>query len=245
MSRAAGLPEDPNSAAFLIVLAAALLLNRTQNRWVSAGVLALAGAGVLCTLSRGGLVLLLLLVVARPLLPVVSGGIGVRRSHLVAAGAGLAALLAAVLAASWLTDRGLGIFGRRTTQERVELLASGSWLRPQEERLASLGEYWQLIAEAPLAGHGTGFSYTLPRGPHNRFVLEWVNVGVLGLAAYLGWLVAGFRLFQRRRSQAGMLVVLLIAGYSLLQHGVLEVRAVVLALGLLASLSAPAAQPLR
>jgi O-antigen ligase len=240
MNRAAGLPEDANTAAFLAVLAAALLIEPRRGRRSDAAVLAAAGGVVLCTLSRGGLLLLALLLLAVAMLPLLRGeGVLHRRTVKVAA-AGAALLLLAAIGVLLLASFDLGMFGRATTQQRLELIAGGSFVRPQEMRAGFLEQYFELVADAPILGHGTGYSYSLPQGPHNRYLFQWVNFGLLGLGVFLWWLVATYRMFRARGCDAGLLVMLLVAAYSLLNHGVLELRGLALALGLLAGLSAPA-----
>ncbi len=78
-------------------------------------------------------------------------------------------------------------------------------------RTAFVKESWRMIKEAPILGHGAGsFYYAIPRykysvnNPHNAYLLEAVQLGVVGLTVFLGWLFfcykAAWRLPDKKRN---------------------------------------------
>jgi len=239
--RPAGLPANANTAAFLLLVVGSVLLEGKRTSAFKASVLGAMGAGVVSTLSRGGILLfvLVLLVQGGYALAIERRALRFRMRTLVVGALGLVAALSATAS---LVGRDLGTFSHPGVQERIEELASGHLVATDDIRFALAREYIGRISEAPIVGHGTAFSHRLPKGPHNLFLEEWVNCGMIGLGAYVCFLACGLALFIRRRSRVGVTLMLLIVGFSFLSHTVLESRAVLLILGMVATLtlSAPA-----
>jgi len=237
-ARAAGLAVDSNTSAFLMLVACCLLLDLGRGWRYNAIPLALTGFGVLLTLSRGGFLLYILLMASVAVYPLISRR-GRLSSALRVAGFGLVILLLAVVLVSLLARYNLGMFERYSAQRRVEVFTSGRLVGPSEDRIVLALEYLDHIAEAPLLGHGSGYSDSLPKGAHNRFLTEWVNLGLPGLLAYLALLGGALYLFHLRGCTSGVLLVILVAGFSVFSHLILESRGLVIVLGMLAEISTP------
>lgn len=240
-SRPAGIARDANTAAFLLVLGASVALNYRRFERRDLAVLAVAGLGVVATLSRAGLLLFvgLLVIYGWKLIPV--GRLAAMRvGRLVGLAAVAAALVAGIGVAAVLMSSQRGVFSLPAAQARLEMLTGRvSFLAGQSERLGLVEGYWQEVLKAPLLGRGAAFSYSQPQGPHMRYLQEWVNAGLPGLLAYVGLLAGAFFTFRARRCDAGTAAVMVIAADSFFSHGILEQRGVPIVLGLLAAASLP------
>jgi O-antigen ligase len=104
-------------------------------------------------------------------------------------------------------------------------------------RLAALHDGLRLIEQAPLLGHGTGFSRTMQELPHNIYVQQWVNNGILGILAYLLFLGAAYSTFSRRGCRNGQVVILVAAVGGIFSHNVLDQRPFLILLGILLAYS--------
>ncbi|MGK4443213.1 O-antigen ligase family protein [Yersinia enterocolitica] len=81
----------------------------------------------------------------------------------------------------------------------------------------------KLIKEAPLLGHGAGgFGFTNPQigysiNPHNEYLMQTVQLGVVGLALFLGWMWCYFRAAWRLPQETRSIFIALLASY-LISH---------------------------
>ena len=241
-SRAAGLPSDPNAAAALTVLACALILEWSRQRWRDALLLAVVGAVLVSTFSRAGFLLYGLLIVGF----VLSAVRWSERwwSHLRKAlpvAVAVMAVAGGLMLARAAADEGTGMLGRHRARQRVEMFTGGkSLLADSSDRREIATHYVDLIAEAPLAGHGMGFSYAQPKGPHVRLLQEWVNGGIAGLLTFVAFFALALVTFVRRQAWTAVAMTLMLAAWSLFNHVFLEYRSVLLVLGLVATGSLPA-----
>lgn len=243
--RAAGLPENPNASAFLVLACGAVLLDPGRSRITNAAILGATGLGVLLTLSRGGALMFVLLVLTYGGYAFLTGR-GRAARHLVIIGAGVLSLAASLTLVAFLARQEIGAFGRSGTRARVGWLTSGEIAPRTDARFALATQYVGYVSEAPLLGYGPGFTATQPKGPHNRYLSEWVNLGMAGLLTYLGLLASALVLFFRRRCPGGVFLVVLMTAYGFFSHNVLENRGLLLLLGMLATLSAlPLGRPSR
>jgi O-antigen ligase len=104
-----------------------------------------------------------------------------------------------------------------------------------DERLAAAADTMRHISESPILGHGTGFSRTLQTFPHNIYLQQWVNNGILGLLSYLALLFSGGVYFLKHRYLPGVtfIVVCLIGG--LFSHNILDQKSFFLTYAVLLS----------
>ncbi|MCB1055664.1 MAG: O-antigen ligase family protein, partial [Acidobacteria bacterium] len=240
MGRAAGLAQNANfSAALLVAACAGLIRPRHLRRrdWI---LLALTAVGVLATLSRGGAVLFGVLLVAYLASAVLALGPSMRRSAVrrlfpVVIAAGL--ILAAAIGAA---REGIGMFERPTARARIGILTGDEDLVSGDEgRLRLLAQAWEQVVEAPLVGHGTGASYASGRGFHNMYMDVWVQFGIAGLLAYLALLAGGAFYFLRQGFLPGLLLIPVMFVWGFLQHGLLDERGLVMLYGLLVAAALP------
>ncbi len=234
MSRAAGVAENSNLAAFLTLSAACLALSYGRSLSRDLAVFGLTGLAVLMTFSRTGMLLYLaLLLVYLIILGLFRPRSSSRRIWVpvafvfmvLALGLGVARLLVSLE---------VGVFSRSVARQRVGMLTDlESFVEDDDDRLGLVRSYGELIATAPLAGHGTGYSYGLVWGPHNRFLQAWTNLGFPGFLAYCGLLLGALALFVSYRWSPGLAYLAILAGWSFFSHGVLEQRSVPMMLGLL------------
>jgi len=104
-------------------------------------------------------------------------------------------------------------------------------------RLQAVHEGLYLIESAPFVGHGTGFARTMSELPHNIYVQQWVNNGLLGLLSYLGFLICAFLTFVRRGCRNGVALVAVATIGGIFSHNILDQRPFLILLGLLLGLS--------
>lgn len=104
-------------------------------------------------------------------------------------------------------------------------------------RLAAVVDSVRLIEEAPLLGHGTGFSRTMLELPHNLYLQQWVNNGVVGLLNYIALLTTSFLVFLRRGDRNGQVFIAIAAVGSIFSHNVLDQRPFLMLLGILLAAS--------
>ena len=234
MSRAAGLAENANLAAFLILSSACLALTYGRSRGRDLLIFALAGLAVLVTFSRAGLLLYFALLVVYSLILGAFRWTSSRRGLWVPVASALVVLALGMGAARLLVSMEVGVFSRNTAQKRVGMLTS-----PQEfgfdddSRMGLFETYGGLISAAPFSGYGTGYSYGRTFGPHNRYVQTWTNLGLLGLLAYCSILLGALAIFVANRWSPGLVYITILSGWSVFSHGVLEQRSVPMMLGLL------------
>lgn len=164
-------------AAFLamtIVMAVGVLpYTRGRWRWVTLGVLAMASPALLLTYTRAGWIAAFAGVVV----------IGVLGSRKILAAA-LALVLVAVVAVPSVGDRFTDL---ETSQQ-----ASGAAGNSLSWRLEYWTEALKLSEESPISGIGlkaVAGTTDEAKQPHNDFIRAFVELGVLGLAAYVFMLV--------------------------------------------------------
>lgn len=118
-------------------------------------------------------------------------------------------------------------------------------------RVGAARESFNLIAEAPLFGIGTGFVYNMAVGPHNKYLAFWVENGIIGLFFYLWFLFALAWLNHKNKDPKAVVLTLIMVLAGLFSHNLLEDRTLLLLLaiftahGVLASDSHNAVSPER
>ena len=234
--RAAGFAENPNTAAFILVLLCVSIIDLDRFRVADCAAWALTAVGVFLTLSRGGAILFLV-------------GFGyyayktvrmnaARPAHLLKGGAALAAMVAAVVVSGVFLVQRADMFAL-SFQPRLAMLDGESELVTQDDdRIEALKKAVDLVKQSPVIGYGTGYSYSLVDvTPHNMYLQQWINNGLPGLVAYLFLLGASARTFWKRRYTRGVLFVALVAINGWFSHNILEERAFLGLLGILLTCS--------
>lgn len=233
--RAAGFAENPNTAAFVLLLFCAFLLDFHRLRRRDIVVITLTSAGVLTTLSRGGGVLLAFLLAYYIVCIVLANRCGAVRALRGAAMLGV--LLALIYGSAVLLLDHAEIFAL-SYQPRLGLFDGSHELVPaDDDRIVALRAALELVKQSPLVGYGTGYSASMDATPHNMFLQHWINSGLAGVIAYLFLLAAVFRLFWMPRFRRGLLFTALVALNSFFSHNILEERAFLALLGALLTIS--------
>lgn len=99
-------------------------------------------------------------------------------------------------------------------------------------RLQALLDSLHLIEQAPIIGHGTGYARTMKELPHNLYLQQWVNNGVLGVLFYVGFLVSLFITFSFRAYPAGQALTIVAITGSIFSHNLLDQRPFLILIGL-------------
>lgn len=100
-------------------------------------------------------------------------------------------------------------------------------------RIDALREGLELIESAPLLGHGTGFARTMSELPHNIYIQQWVNNGVIGLLLYVGLILSALYTFSYRGARNGVALIVIAAVGGIFSHNILDQRPFLILLGLL------------
>jgi O-antigen ligase len=232
-NRAAGFPGNANFAALVsVMLCSASLTFSRQIGSVKrdAAFLVITGLHVVGTMSRSGLINYALLLSLFCYSRFIRDGIDVRGLVRFAIGSGIALYAAAMLVAlSGASDTVLSAENRLSRLMRNERVDDGS----AASRLAAAQDSLRLIDSSPLVGHGTGYARRMAELPHNLYLQQWVNNGLLGLLSYLFLLLAAWLTFHRRGSRQGEALIAVATVGSIFSHNVLDQRPFLILLGML------------
>ena len=234
VDRAAGVFMNPNGAAMSMSLMVCCMAYLWTSRW-NAVFAALTLFAVLLTYSRAGLLMFLLVVTIMALrgqiprvLPVLGVGVLMGAAYWMIAGDALRSDNAA---------------------DRLRFFASDDIASAvlADDRFVLVQRALTEIAEAPLFGHGWGYSKfwgesIAGQGTHNMYLSGMMDFGVLGLLIWPAWclcLLVGGRL--HRRSMTPFALVFLI--YGMFTHNALESHSFLVPAVLLLSLCRAQAAP--
>ena len=240
--RAGGFPVNPNGGAFVLIVLACTIVRFDHFRWFDLGVMLLTALGVLATLSRGGVLLFafLLLGYVGAIVLRSRGGAVRRVGRLVSIAA---ACVVAAFAMSAIMQRGT-LFS--LDSDRLEIFRGREEaLTGQDLRFKALATWWGYVEQAPIIGHGSGFTMDdlggTREGPHNIYLQQWVNSGIGGLVCYVWLLIAATRLFWIRRYMPGLMFMGLMFIEGVVSHNLFDERVFLLPLGIMLTLSYQAA----
>ena len=229
--RAAGFARNPNGAGFLLVTMCCALIVFDRVRGIDLVVLAVTALGVIATLSRGGMVLLAFVICCY-------GPCVVRQ----AMRRGFAVLLTRLVALVVLVYGTYAATSRLMNQRMFSgggdgrvamLLGKKRMIGKHESRVELVAESWAMVREHPWLGYGSGYTFSLPEGPHNMYISRWLDNGLVGAVTYLWLLAAATLLFWRRRYLPGVVFMGVVAGEGFFSHNLLEERAFLVLLGVL------------
>ncbi len=241
LARAAGFAENPNSAAFRAVLLCSVAITYQQIGTRNLLLLGLTGLATLATLSRGGMLLLTLLVLC--FLISVSRNKGLSWVSVFKVGVAAGIVLLSVNLGAQFAFNQFAAEDKYIAAARFGKLSGEQALYSSNEGRMQLTKFFiAKIADKPLAGYGTGYSFSVSivgsdQGPHNMYVRQWVDNGVLGMILYLAMLITAIAIFRKRNSPSGVTFILLVAAASIFSHNVLENRSFLILFGLLAAMS--------
>ena len=133
------------------------------------------------------------------------------------------------------------LFTSGSAQSRLGLLSGRGGVEDAsgESRYKAILESLELINESPIVGHGTAHSRQMKELPHNMYLNQWVNNGILGLSCYVVFLITSFMTFRKRKFVPGQVFVLVAVVGSFFSHNVLDHRPFLILFGMMATLSLP------
>lgn len=229
--RPAGFPGNANFAALVAVMVCAASLEYQPRRGLLRNILLLfiTGAIVITTMSRSGGLNLTLLVAFFSYTRMSESGWSLREvvkvttTTAIIVGICFGLAVGAVISGSVSSETRLG---RLVHHKRVDDGSAAS-------RLFAVRESLRLINEAPILGHGTGHARTMRELPHNLYLQQWVNNGLLGIVALITFFGTALGTFARRRFRPGqaLMVVTILGG--VFSHNILDQRCFLLLLGIL------------
>lgn len=245
--RAAGSFKDPNVYAPFLIPPFLYLLNEALTRKPTRAALALAGmavigAGLLLSFSRGAWANLAVAVTVYGVLSFVTVRTDEQRLKLIAIAIASAALLAAMLALAYTSDAFLTLFEQRAS-------FSQSYDQGPEGRFGGQAKALQVVLENPLGFGALQFGgFVHAEQPHNIYISQFLNGGWIGGSLYVVLIVAslayGLRAVLRREWSSRTLLVVYACFAGLVVEGfVVETdhwRTFYLVLGMLWGLVFPA-----
>jgi O-antigen ligase len=233
--RAAGFAENPNTAAFVLVLLCCCLVDwETPRPWTPL-VLGLTFLGVLWTLSRGGMIMFATIVVFYVARLIYLNRRRPRRLFM--RGFGFVVVTILVGAVAVLVIERAAMFSMSFQPRLGMLQGTEQVVSADDDRILVLKLALDALYDSPVIGYGTGFTNALPDAPHNMYLQQWVNNGIAGLAAYVMMIGACAAVFRRRRFFRGQMFMLLVGIYGFFNHNILEERVFLMLLGVLLTTS--------
>ena len=235
VGRAGGFQENPNVAAIALVMLLAVSV-RYERVYLFDLVLILATfVGLFSTLSRGGMIQFTLFLANY----LYFTGRGHRLAQLTLAP--MAAIAMAALAALAVTQitSSSDMFEAENAQRRLATFAGGNETvyATDDVRLSLVPQYMALIDRRMLFGHGTGFSRSLPLGPHNSYLEFWVNNGFAGLLLYLWLLLGMLSLCWARRFWPGFVFTQIAILAGMFTHDVIQLGVFLMLSGIVLGIS--------
>lgn len=237
LSRAAGFPQNANWAALssVMVCCGCLSFGRSKHGRMDAFVLFLTSIAVFSTLSRSGMMELLIVLAVYFYINIFRGGLKVRKVFVMAASAVVFTVFV-VVAGSLLIEHSEMFTKYRTRIGRVGSSSSvddGS----SEHRMRAVIESLDLVSKSPIIGNGTAHTRTMLEAPHNMYLMQWVNNGIFGVFGYLMLLLGSLYTFRKRHYYPGQAFIAAVIVGSFFSHNVLDQRPFLITLGVMWTLS--------
>lgn len=194
--RAGGFLGNPNLSALTIAMLLAMVVRYDRLHPFDVVLIVLSFVGLFSTLSRSGMMLFTLFTLNY----LYFTGRGRRLRQLVWIPLVAAAVVPVVAHTITVLTEQSTMFDAANAQRRVATLSmnNDAVYETDDIRLNLLPKYMALIDEAVLLGHGTGFSLSMPYGPHNVYLDFWVNNGFIGLIFYV-WFVLSLLVLAYKR----------------------------------------------
>lgn len=239
--RAAGFPGNANFAALVAVMicSAALEYKGQQGQWKNALLLIITGAIVVTTMSRSGGLNFLLLIAVFSYTRMAENGWRPREVIKIVTITALMAGLCGGLAVTAVLSGTISEHSRLGRLMYNKQVDDGS----AASRLFAVRESLRLINESPLFGHGTGHARTMAELPHNLYLQQWVNNGILGIIGLLSFFGVSLATFIKRRYRPGQALILVSILGGVFSHNILDQRCFLLLFGILVGLSYQTTRP--
>jgi O-antigen ligase len=237
--RAAGFYSNPNVGALSVILLGIAAIDWKKHDGFNLVLLILIPICIYPTMSVGGLILFLI-TLAFYMFWSFRGNARVFRK--------LARVTALVLLLFFLVLPVLielsdtnAMFDNRTAKNRIEdviQLGQGDLSYIADHgRFGLVFQYLEIIADAPIIGHGTGYTAfktaTISHGTHNMYLKHWVEQGILGFFLYFLLIGGAFYHFMVLKDRRGMIFVIAFIVDGFFDHNLLENRTLISLLGIL------------
>jgi O-antigen ligase len=240
-NRAAGFPGNANYAALVANILCAAALNfgdkrgfpeRCHSMLYDVLILLSTFAVITMTMSRSGMVnfcaLFGLFIFFRFFRSKASLSQRSREILVLGITSALAAFFLVWFATSGSGDHGNNRLARFMNSKQVD---DGS----AATRLAAVHDCIDHIERAPWLGYGTGFARTMHELPHNIYLQQWVNNGILGIGSYLVFLGTALFTFTSRKFRNGQAVIIAAAIGGIFSHNIIDQRPFLILVGILLS----------
>ena len=243
--RAAGFASNPNITASLLLTMLIVSVDWKKPSFSNVAIWLVAGAAILPTFSREGLLLYVFTLGAYVVLTVRTRAKALLHALLLY---GVLAILFASFFGSGSislthvlgSDTALSSYEAQERLKDYEALLGGDFTSILEDDRVEVGnEFMSIIAQSPILGHGTAFSLGYPggQGPHNLYLRQWTDNGVLGLMLLLVFLFASFLHFAKYKDVRGMIFVAVFCLLGFFSHDLLEQRPFLVMFGFLGALA--------
>ena len=91
---------------------------------------------------------------------------------------------------------------------------------------------FEIVWSSPIIGNGNRSDARNELSSHNMYLSVWIDFGILGILAYLAFLVGSTARFWRSKCYAGVSLILVTAAWSFFSHNIFDTRPLFLLLGL-------------
>ena len=235
LERGSGFEANPNHAAMIVGILAIATVDWTRSRCGDMFLWLFAGVAVAATLSRGGMILLMIAFLYYAAVTARLEPNRFRKNISV-----LLATIPGVVAVYFASNLGSTVYSSDNDRIRslASLLGGDTTTVLHDSRVALVSEYIGLISERPIFGYGTGMVMSRAPGPHNMFLTLWLENGIFGLMAYLMVLVGCFWHFRKKGDSRGQAFSVALFVFSFFSHNLLNSssRPIYVTLGLLSGM---------
>ncbi len=235
--RASGFPKNPNASALVVTMLTAMVVRYDRVHVMDVIVLFISGIALFLTLSRGGLFTFGIFLVTYLYF---TGQQNRLRQMLILPFVAAITIPAVVFSVNHLIQSS-EMFEGENAQRRLETFSFNTQSEGVYEtdniRLNLIPQYIALIDDAPIIGHGTGFSRSLPFRPHNMYLEFWVNNGIFSLICYIWFLLGLLFISYKRRYPPGVALVMIAIVGGFFSHSIAQYPAFLFSAGFAMSAS--------
>lgn len=222
--RPAGLGVTPTISSELIIMFLILSLNWNKPVLLDAILYIVAFAAEFATLSRQGIVQYIVVIIlylffhrkekGRLLLHVFTPILFL----LIAIASILPELMAHTAFFSYSSNRLSAFLGHDTS----------SFFGKGNGRFDAIRIALNLITQRPILGYGIGYVSTMQLEPHDEYLAEWIELGVLGFVAYLWFLASMLWHNWKNRNSPGIAMSICFIILGVFSHNILEDKTMIL-----------------
>lgn len=196
--RMAGWHIDPNESPIVMCLMLGILFTINGRYWWNLVLIGIAAVGIALTMSRSGMavfavmsgIYLILHLRERLIGMTIMGVLGIP-------------LLIVCIGVLWASSDRQGILRNPDTAARMRAIYELDFEKLKSaERAKDLRDGWEAALKKPVLGYGVGAG-TLQWWPHNQLVTQWIDLGIIGVAHYIGALLVVSLVCALKRLRGG------------------------------------------